>query len=318
MGVRHYTSAMDALEIQHLNKSYKNGVQALKDISFTVQKGDFFGLLGPNGAGKSTLIGVLTSLVIKTSGKVCIMGHDIDTHFSQAKSCLGVTPQEFNFNGFKKLYDIMLDQAGYYGLSAKKARASIEQYLKKLGLWDKRFAIARHLSGGMKRRLMIARAMVHKPSVLILDEPTAGVDIEIRRTIWDYLTELNQQGVTIVLTTHYLEEAENLCRHLAIIDKGQLIQNTSTQDLLHQLEKECFILYTQSPYKQLPNLEAYHLSPIDASTIEVEVSKGQGLYPLFDQLHKNNIQINSMRNKANRLEALFLRLTHQEHDNDSA
>lgn len=309
---------MDALTIKNLNKTYAGGVKALNNVSLSVAQGDFFGLLGPNGAGKSTLIGVLTSLVLKTSGSVSIMGYNIDSHFSQAKSCLGVTPQEFNFNGFKKLEDILMDQAGYYGISARRAKTKVEYYLKKLGLWDKRHAIARHLSGGMKRRLMIARAMVHQPEVLILDEPTAGVDIEIRHSIWHYLRELNQKGVTIVLTTHYLEEAESLCRNLAIIDQGQLIENTSTQDLLHQLEKEQFILYTETPYDVLPNLEAYHLTPIDACSIEVEVSKGQGMYPLFEQLHQNKIQINSMRNKANRLEALFLRLTDHKEDNDES
>ncbi|MCH9643767.1 MAG: ABC transporter ATP-binding protein [Gammaproteobacteria bacterium] len=308
---------MDALVVKDLVKTYKNGVQALRNISFSVEKGDFFGLLGPNGAGKSTIIGILTSLVLKSSGYVSVMDFDIDHEFAKAKACLGVTPQEFNFNGFKKPMNILIDQAGYYGIPAKEAAIRAEKYLKKLDLWEKRFDIARNLSGGMKRRLMIARAMIHEPQILILDEPTAGVDIEIRRSMWSYLQELNAQGVTIILTTHYLEEAENLCRNLAIIDKGQLIEYTSTQHLLHQLEKERFILYTQAPYGELPEIDAYQLFPVDQCSIEVEVTKGQGLYLLFEKLQQQGIQVNSMRNKSNRLEELFLKLTQKELSSDT-
>lgn len=299
---------MLAIDIQHLNKVYKNGTVALQDVSIQVKEGDFYGLLGPNGAGKSTMIGILTSLTLKTSGFVSVMGHDIDHDFSKAKACIGVTPQEFNFNGFKKVINVLIEQAGYYGISSKVARQRGEKYLRQLHLWDKRNSICRSLSGGMKRRLMIARALIHEPKILILDEPTAGVDIEIRRSMWQFLKNLNEQGTTIILTSHYLEEIELLCRHVGIIDKGNLITNLPISDLLTQLDKERFILYVSS-YGDLPEIDGYKIEPIDATTIEVEISKGQGFNKLFADLESAGIQVSSLRNKSNRLEELFLRMT---------
>ena len=245
---------MQALAITGLNKVYRTGVTALQSVDLQVEAGDFFALLGPNGAGKSTLIGILTSLVNKSAGSVKIFGHDIDVDFSAAKSCIGVVPQEFNMDIFATVYDTLMYQAGYYGLSPSQAHPSIERYLHKLSLWEKRHSVINSLSGGMKRRLMIARALVHQPKMLILDEPTAGVDIEIRRSMWKFLTELNKQGVTIILTTHYLEEAENLCRNIAIIDSGQIVTHTSMAAILRQLNKERFILYLESPYEVLPSI----------------------------------------------------------------
>ncbi|MDD7804250.1 MAG: ABC transporter ATP-binding protein [Endozoicomonas sp. (ex Botrylloides leachii)] len=298
-----------ALQIKNLRKTYADGIEALKGISLAVEEGDFFALLGPNGAGKSTAIGVISSLVLKTSGDVSVFNHCIDRDIVSAKRCLGVVPQEFNFNQFEKVEDILVTQAGYYGLSAKQVRPRVHHYLKQLGLWDKRNAIARVLSGGMKRRLMIARALVHDPKVLILDEPTAGVDIELRRSLWDFLREINQQGKTIILTTHYLEEAEQLCRNIAIISKGEIVQNCPMKVLLSKLQKESFILDLRAPLIELPNLSNYSVKKIDNHSIEVEVDKAAGINSLFRQLSEYNIEVASMRNKANRLEELFVSLT---------
>ena len=299
-----------ALSIKQLTKVYGNGFEALKGIDLEVQQGDFFALLGPNGAGKSTTIGVICSLVKKSGGQVAIFGHDIDENFSLAKKELGIVPQEFNFPNFEKIFDILVNQAGYYGLPKKLAVERSEKYLKALGLWDKRNEASRNLSGGMKRRLMIARALVHEPRLLILDEPTAGVDIEMRRSMWTFLRELNQQGTTIILTTHYLEEAESLCRNIAIIDHGKIVENTSMKSLLSQLHKEVLILDLQQPLTAAPTIPGFScvLSENDASSLEVEVAKGQDLNDLFLSLNQQGLAVSSLRNKANRLEELFVNL----------
>lgn len=297
-----------ALEIEGLVKSYSSGFQALKGIDLQVQEGDFFALLGPNGAGKSTTLGIVSSLVNKSGGRVRVFGHDIDTDLSAAKLNLGVVPQEFNFNQFEKVFDIVTTQAGYYGIPLKQARISAEKYLRKLGLWDKRDTPSRMLSGGMKRRLMIARALVHEPRLLILDEPTAGVDIELRRSMWQFLEEMNRQGTTIILTTHYLEEAEALCRNIAIIDHGEIIRHTSKRELLKQLSVETFVLDLEQPVDAAPELEGFHCELNDDGALEAEVAKGQGLNALFVELEKRGIKVISMRTKANRLEELFVRM----------
>lgn len=297
-----------ALSIQGLNKTYANGFVALKGIDLRVREGDFFALLGPNGAGKSTTIGILSTLVIKTSGSVEVFGHDLDSHPLQLKRCIGLVPQEFNFNQFELVLNILVVQAGYYGIKRKEALARAEQLLKQLELWDKRHTQARLLSGGMKRRLMIARALMHKPRLLILDEPTAGVDIEMRRSMWEYLTELNEQGTTIILTTHYLEEAEQLCRNIAIIDHGRIVENTSMRQLLAQLQVETLILDLKEPMESTPELEGYPCLQQDERTLEVQVNKELGLTGLFTQLGECNIEVLSMRNKSNRLEELFVSL----------
>ena len=296
-----------ALDISALAKTYKGGFQALKGIDLTVQKGDFFALLGPNGAGKSTTIGVITSLVNKTVGKVKVYGYDIDKDLEKAKSFIGLVPQEFNFNQFEPLMNILVNQAGYYGVDRKTAVQRAEKYLKQLELWDKRDSAARELSGGMKRRLMIARALMHEPQMLILDEPTAGVDIEIRRGMWDFLQELNAQGITIILTTHYLEEAESLCRNIAIIDGGKIVENTSMKGLLAQLDVETFVL-DLSPYQGNISLDEISYRIIDDHTLEVDLQKKQTLNSVFEQLSKQGVEVLSMRNKSNRLEALFVNL----------
>lgn len=300
-----------ALDIEGLTKNYSDGFQALKGIDLHVREGDFFALLGPNGAGKSTTLGIVSSLVNKSGGKVRVFGHDIDTDLSSAKLSLGVVPQEFNFNQFEKVEDIVTTQAGYYGIPLKTARVSAEKYLKKLGLWDKRNTPARMLSGGMKRRLMIARALVHEPRLLILDEPTAGVDIELRRSMWQFLEEMNRQGTTIILTTHYLEEAEALCRNIAIIDHGEIIRHTSKRELLQQLSVETFVLDTEQPLEKAPELAAFKASLDDDGALEVEVAKGQGLNALFIELENLGIRVLSMRTKANRLEELFVRMVEE-------
>lgn len=299
-----------ALEIAGLKKTYKGGVQAVKNIDLTVDKGDFYALLGPNGAGKSTTIGVLSSLVNKSEGKVKIFGFDIDTHLEDAKSQIGLVPQEFNFNPFEKIENIIINQAGYYGVPRKVAITRCEELLKQLELWDKRHEAARNLSGGMKRRLMIARALIHEPQLLILDEPTAGVDIELRRTMWDFLLKKNQQGITIILTTHYLEEAEMLCRNIGIIDKGRLIENTSMKSLLSKLNSESYLVDVNKQIMK-PELTGYTCRLIDANTLEVDVAKTAGLNDLFTQLNANNIEVKSIRNKENRLEALFMDIVAQ-------
>ena len=297
-----------AIVIENLYKQYDSGLEALKGISLTVEQGDFFALLGPNGAGKSTTIGILCSLIRKTSGKVEIFGIDIDKDFPRAKTFLGVVPQEFNFNGFEKVENILIAQAGYYGIPASIAKQRAEKYLKQLGLWEKRNVSSRMLSGGMKRRLMIARALIHEPKVLILDEPTAGVDIELRRSMWAFLQEINAQGTTIILTTHYLEEAEMLCRNIAIIDKGIIIQNTKMKSLLKQLQEETFVFDLKEDLPEGFMLEGFSARVIDAHTLEVSVPKTMGLNAVFAALIEKNLQVSSMRSKANRLEELFVKL----------
>lgn len=304
-----------ALEISNLKKVYKGGFEALKGIDLTVEEGDFFALLGPNGAGKSTTIGVITSLVNKTSGSVKVFGEDIDTDLEAAKTYLGLVPQEFNFNQFETLTTILINQAGYYGVDRATAHERAEKYLKKLELWDKRNEAGRMLSGGMKRRLMIARALMHEPKVLILDEPTAGVDIELRRSMWEFLKELNKQGITIILTTHYLEEAEMLCRNIAIIDKGIIVKNTNMKSLLSTLTVETFILDID-PIKDQPSsfkLNNIVSRLIDSSTLEIDVEKTQTINHVFSQLSALGINVNSMRNKSNRLEELFVNLIGKNH-----
>ncbi|MBX2808594.1 MAG: ABC transporter ATP-binding protein [Cellvibrionaceae bacterium] len=297
-----------ALSIRGLSKTYSNGFTALKGIDLDVQEGDFFALLGPNGAGKSTTIGVICSLIIKSSGRVSVFDYDIDTHFSAAKKTIGIVPQEFNFSLFEKVVDIVINQGGYYGLPRSLAAERAEKYLRQLGLWEKRDNQARSLSGGMKRRLMIARALVHEPRLLILDEPTAGVDIELRRSMWQFLQAINAQGTTIILTTHYLEEAENLCRNLAIIDKGGIIENTSMRKLLQRLDKEVFVFDVQQPLQQAPEIAGCQVTLVDSQTLEVEAHKAHSLNAVFLALDKLGIQVSSMRNKSNRLEELFVSL----------
>ncbi|MBV2130709.1 ABC transporter ATP-binding protein [Arsukibacterium indicum] len=296
-----------ALDISALHKVYKSGTVALSGIDLQVKQGDFFALLGPNGAGKSTTIGVITSLVNKSGGKVSVFGFDIDDQLEQAKSQLGLVPQEFNFNQFETVLQIVVHQAGYYGVPKKLALERAEKYLSQLGLWDKRHARARELSGGMKRRLMIARALMHEPKLLILDEPTAGVDIELRRSMWEFLRNINKAGVTIILTTHYLEEAEMLCRNIAIIDKGQIIENTSMKALLNKLTIETFILDLDQDPANL-QLDQIKWRVLDEHSIEVDIAKSDGLNPIFEQLSQQKVNVLSMRNKANRLEELFVAL----------
>jgi ABC-2 type transport system ATP-binding protein len=297
-----------ALEITQLHKIYDNGFEALKGISLKVEQGDFFALLGPNGAGKSTTLGVVSSLVNKTKGSVKVFGYDLDTQVSQAKCLMGVVPQEFNFNMFEKVQDVVVQQAGYYGIPRDEAIRRTEQLLKQLGLWDKREDASRNLSGGMKRRLMIARALVHKPKLLILDEPTAGVDIELRRSMWEFLTRINEQGTTIILTTHYLEEAENLCRNIAIIDSGDIIKHSPMQDLLKTINTETIVLNLQEPLVNLPEVEGYHLLLVNDMHIEVTLNQGQDINNVFVVLTAAGIKVTSMRNKTNRLEELFVNL----------
>ncbi|MHB0783924.1 ABC transporter ATP-binding protein [Pseudomonas putida] len=297
-----------ALSIRQLTKTYGNGFQALKGIDLDVAEGDFFALLGPNGAGKSTTIGILSTLVNKTSGTVSVFGHDLDREPSALKRCLGVVPQEFNFNQFEKTFDIVVTQAGYYGIPPKLAKERAEQYLTQLGLWDKRDVQSRSLSGGMKRRLMIARALIHEPRLLILDEPTAGVDIELRRSMWSFLTELNQKGITIILTTHYLEEAEQLCRNIGIIDHGTIVENTSMRQLLGKLHVETFVLDLKQDLATAPVLQGYPCRLLTPHSLEVQVEKDIGITALFSQLALQNIEVQSLRNKTNRLEELFVSL----------
>lgn len=299
---------MKALSLRQLSKTYRNGVQALKGIDLDVEQGDFFALLGPNGAGKTTAIGIIASLVNKSAGQVQVFGHDIDTDLETAKSCLGLVPQEINFNQFEKVSTILVNQAGFYGIPRSVAKDRMEAWLRKLQLWEKRDAVSRSLSGGMKRRLMIARALIHGPKLLILDEPTAGVDIEVRRSMWEFLRELNESGTTIILTTHYLEEAENLCRHIAIIDEGRIIEHDRMATVLRKLHSEVFVLNLRQPLAEAPQLPGYVLKLADDGSIEVEVTKAQNLNDIFAALSARGIEVVSMRNKANRLEELFLRL----------
>ena len=299
---------MNALSVRGLTKTYHNGVQALKGIDLAVEEGDFFALLGPNGAGKTTLIGIVTSLVRKSGGEASIFSYDIDRQLEAAKSCIGVVPQEINFNMFESPLTIVVNQAGFYGIPRRVARERAEKYLKQLQLWDKRNHASRGLSGGMKRRLMIARALMHEPRLLILDEPTAGVDIEIRRSMWDFLREINRNGTTIILTTHYLEEAETLCRNIAIIDGGRIIERDRMSNLLRRLHTETLVLTLMQPLAQAPRLERYPARLTDEHTLEVEVSKDQNLNDLFARLSALGIEVLSLRNKVNRLEEIFMRL----------
>ncbi|HAS6348103.1 ABC transporter ATP-binding protein [Vibrio sp. IRLE0018] len=303
---------MYALQIEQLRKTYAGGFEALKGISLAVQEGDFYALLGPNGAGKSTTIGVISSLVNKTSGNVKVFGYDIDRDLELAKQHLGLVPQEFNFNQFETVEQIVLQQAGYYGVSRELAKQRAEKYLTKLDLWEKRKERARNLSGGMKRRLMIARALMHEPKLLILDEPTAGVDIELRRSMWEFLKEINQkQGITIILTTHYLEEAEMLCRNIGIINRGELIENTTMKSLLAKLDVETFIL-DLAPNSPMPCLEGVVSSRVENDSLEIEVEKTQPLNHVFSQLSEQGVMVMSMRNKANRLEELFVNIVREQ------
>ncbi|MGY3778744.1 ABC transporter ATP-binding protein [Isobaculum melis] len=300
----------NALEIKDLKKVYATGVEALRGIDLTVVAGDFYALLGPNGAGKSTTIGIITSLVNKTSGTVKVFGYDIDTDLVRAKQQIGLVPQEFNFNPFETVEQIVVNQAGYYGVPRKEALKRSEKYLKQSDLWEKRHVRARMLSGGMKRRLMIARALMHEPRLLILDEPTAGVDIELRREMWDFLRKLNENGTTIILTTHYLEEAEMLCRNIGIIQTGEVIENTSMKNLLAKLQFETFI-FDLAPYEKEPVITGYQSIFEDQLTLAVEVERNQGINDLFEQFSAQGIQVLSMRNKSNRLEELFLKITEE-------
>ena len=299
---------MNALSVRGLTKTYQNGVQALKGIDLAVEQGDFFALLGPNGAGKTTLIGIVTSLVRKSGGEASIFGYDIDRQLEAAKSCIGVVPQEINFNLFESPETIVVNQAGFYGIPRRVARERAEKYLKQLQLWDRRNHASRGLSGGMKRRLMIARALMHEPRLLILDEPTAGVDIEIRRSMWEFLREINQRGTTIILTTHYLEEAETLCRNIAIIDGGRIIERDRMSNLLRRLHTETFVLTLSRPLREAPALPPYPVKLVDENTLEVEVSKEENLNDLFARLTSLDIEVLSLRNKVNRLEEIFMRL----------
>lgn len=299
---------MKALDINDLKKVYKGGVQALRGVNLEVDEGDFFALLGPNGAGKSTTIGIISSLVNATEGEVKVFGYDLDTQKEQAKSCIGLVPQEFNFNQFETVLQIVLNQAGYYGVPRGVAKERAEKYLKQLDLWEKRNMAARTLSGGMKRRLMIARALMHEPKLLILDEPTAGVDIEIRRSMWDFLKTINEQGITIILTTHYLEEAESLCRNIAIIDQGDIVENTSIKSLIKTLSREVFILDVRESLGEAPDFGEFDGRLVDEHSLEVTVEKGQSLSDLFTLLSAQSIAVTSMRNRANRLEELFVSL----------
>lgn len=301
---------MSALRIKGLTKTYRGGVQALKRIDLTVEQGDFYALLGPNGAGKSTTIGIISSLVNKTEGEVEVFGHNLDSDLVKAKQQIGLVPQEFNFNQFETVLQVVMNQAGYYGVTRKLALERAEKYLTELDLWEKRNARSRELSGGMKRRLMIARALMHEPRLLILDEPTAGVDIELRRSMWDFLQKLNRGGVTIILTTHYLEEAESLCRNIGIIDHGTIVQNTTMKALLSQLNIETFVLDIK-PIAGDVSIEGFETRLLDDHTLEVDVEQGHELNSLFVKLSAANISVLSMRNKANRLEELFLRLVNQ-------
>ncbi len=302
---------MNALELRGLSKTYGNGHQALKGIDLEVADGDFFALLGPNGAGKSTTIGIITSLVNKSAGRISVYGVDIDEDFAAAKAMLGVVPQEFNFSQFETVWEIVVNQAGFYGLPRALAMTRAEKYLRQLALWDKRRDRSRTLSGGMKRRLMIARALVHQPRLLILDEPTAGVDIEVRRSMWDFLAELNREGTTVILTTHYLEEAERLCRNIAIIDHGRIVEDTSMKDLLAKLHAETFVLDIGAPVTVAPRHADFAISLLDSTTLEAVVDRRYSLNDLFSFLSTQGISVVSMRNKANRLEELFVSMVQE-------
>ena len=300
---------MSALSIENLVKVYANGVKALRGIDLEVEEGDFFALLGPNGAGKTTTIGIITSLVNKTSGRVRIFGHDIDSDLDAAKACLGVVPQEINLNVFDVVENIVVNQAGFYGIPKKRARYRAQECLEQLRLWDRRHEVARNLSGGMKRRLMIARALVHSPRLLILDEPTAGVDIEIRRSMWQFLRDINASGTTIILTTHYLEEAESLCRHVAIIDGGRVISHRPMIEFLRTLGKQAYLVSTREPVADAPNIAGFGISLVNAHELEIEVPGDRDVNDMFAALNEHDIHVLSLRNKTNRLEELFFDIT---------
>ena len=308
---------MNALTLRNVQKTYANGVVALKGIDLDVAAGEFFALLGPNGAGKSTAIGIIASLVNKTAGSVEVFGHDLDRDTVAAKACIGLVPQEFNFNQFETVGQIVLNQAGYYGIERSTARQRAEKYLKQLGLWEKRDVISRELSGGMKRRLMIARALVHEPRLLILDEPTAGVDIEIRRSMWRFLEEINRRGISIILTTHYLEEAESLCRTVAVINHGEIVEYGTVTELLHKLNRETFVLSIDGDPGHLHPIAGYTLTPRADGGLEVEVPKGEGINRLFSELAGQGVEVLSMRNKTNRLEEFFMRLVEDQRRDDA-
>ncbi len=299
---------MNALSIKNLRKTYANGNEALKGINFNVAVGDFYALLGPNGAGKTTAIGIISSLVNKTAGEVEVFGHSIDRELEAAKQCIGLVPQELNINQWEKVGNIVLTQAGYYGLNSRLAHERAEKYLRALRLWDRRNDVSRSLSGGMKRRLMIARALVHEPKLLILDEPTAGVDIEIRRSMWEFLREINAAGTTIILTTHYLEEAESLCRHVAIIDEGEIIEDAPMGRVLRKLQREVFVLSLAEDLQQAPDIDGFRTKLLEGSELEVELGPSKTLNDLFNELDVRGVRVVSLRNKANRLEELFMRL----------
>ena len=305
---------MKALSIKNLTKTYENGNRALKGIDLSVEEGDFYALLGPNGAGKTTAIGIISSLVNKSGGDVEIFGHNIDTDIEAAKSCLGIVPQEINLNLWEKVGNIVTNQAGYYGIGGKLARERVEKYLRALRLWDRRDDNARSLSGGMKRRLMIARALVHEPRLLILDEPTAGVDIEIRRSMWEFLREINDAGTTIILTTHYLEEAESLCRDIAIIDGGRIIEDAPMSEILRRLDREVFVLSVDGELTEAPQLDGFVTRLREDGELEVEKGRGTAMNSMFDQLQGLGIRVASLRNKANRLEEMFMHLVERKGD----
>jgi len=305
---------MKALSITNLTKTYANGNRALKGIDLAVEEGDFYALLGPNGAGKTTAIGIISSLVNKSGGHVEIFGHDIDIEIEAAKACIGIVPQEINLNLWEKVGNIVSNQAGYYGIGGKLARERVEKYLRALRLWDRRNDIARSLSGGMKRRLMIARALVHEPRLLILDEPTAGVDIEIRRSMWEFLREINDAGTTIILTTHYLEEAESLCRNIAIIDEGRIIEDARMSDILRRLHREVFVLSIDGELQAAPQLDGFVTRLRDDGELEVEKGRGTAMNDMFAQLQAQGIRVASLRNKANRLEEMFMHLVERKGD----
>ena len=308
---------MNALVIENLRKVYRNGVEALKGIDLTVKEGDFCALLGPNGAGKTTVIGILTSLVTKSAGRIRAFGYDLDREIEAVKACIGVVPQEVNLNMFEKNQNVLINQAGYYGVPRRVARVRAEKYLRALHLWDRRDDVTRNLSGGMKRRLMIARALVHEPKLLILDEPTAGVDIEIRRSMWNLMRKINAEGTTIILTTHYLEEAESLCRNIAIIDEGKIIENDLMVNVVKKLQKEVFVLSLENTIDQAPALDGYKVRLRNNHEIEVEVEKGQGLNNVFRALSDQSLNVASMRTKTNRLEELFIRLVESKSGGES-
>jgi len=308
---------VNALVIENLRKVYRNGVEALKGIDLTVKEGDFCALLGPNGAGKTTVIGILTSLVTKSAGRIRAFGYDLDREIEAVKACIGVVPQEVNLNMFEKNQNVLINQAGYYGVPRRVARVRAEKYLRALHLWDRRDDVTRNLSGGMKRRLMIARALVHEPKLLILDEPTAGVDIEIRRSMWNLLRKINAEGTTIILTTHYLEEAESLCRNIAIIDEGKIIENDLMVNVVRKLQREVFVLSLENTIDQAPALDGYKVRLRNNHEIEVEVEKGQGLNNVFRALSDQSLNVASMRTKTNRLEELFIRLVESKSGGES-